>query len=95
MRALLILIILCSFFSCGEKADKARANHKNLYEVSLGMNENEVIKIMGKPIIKRGVLLRENEFYELHYDSEFGMSDNIKFFFSVKDSLVVDIYDGR
>ena len=94
MRKLLIIITCCILFSCGEIEKKATRNHKNLHKISIGMPEKEVLKIMGTPKKREGVVLREDKQYQLIYDSSFGMSDNIIIIFSVSDSLVVGINDG-
>jgi hypothetical protein len=94
MRKLLLIVTYFIVFSCGEKQTKANRNHVNLNKISYGMPEKEVLKIMGTPKNREGVILREEKLYQLIYDSSFGMSDNIIIIFSVEDSLVVGINDG-
>lgn len=90
----IILATSCILFSCGNKEKKAKTNYENLKRISLGMHEKEVIKIMGMPMKREGVILREDRTYELFYDAPFGMSDNIIIIFSLEDSLVVGVNDG-
>ena len=98
ITALLVVTVICfSFIGCEEaqRENKARALLKNCETLQIGMSKQEVIKIMGKPILTRPLEKAGPPKEVLVFLSPRAASEQTRCVIDVKSGLVEEIECGE
>lgn len=89
-----VTIIIIGIFCLNlfNKRSKEYGNYTNLSKISIGMPYDSVINIMGNADHSKKIT--DNSFY-IMYNSTYGSSENYIIYFTLPDSNVNSIVDGR